>query len=36
MLRPDVDYDSKLQMNVDLTVAMPCTHLGAEILDSTS
>ncbi|KAJ8683002.1 hypothetical protein QAD02_018794 [Eretmocerus hayati] len=33
---PDTDYDSQLQMNVDITVAMPCDSIGADVLDSTS
>ncbi|CAK1589335.1 unnamed protein product [Parnassius mnemosyne] len=33
---PDTDMDEKLQINIDITVAMPCSNLGADILDSTS
>lgn len=33
---PDTDFDAKLKINVDLTVAMPCAVVGADILDSTS
>ncbi|CAH0392571.1 unnamed protein product [Bemisia tabaci] len=33
---PDVDYDTKLSINVDLTVAMSCVNIGADIVDSTS
>ncbi|XP_065161630.1 endoplasmic reticulum-Golgi intermediate compartment protein 2-like [Atheta coriaria] len=33
---PDADIDEKLQINVDITVAMPCQNLGADILDSTN
>lgn len=33
---PDTDFDDKLKINVDLTVAMPCANLGADILDSTN
>lgn len=33
---PDTDFDAKLKINVDLTVAMPCGIVGADILDSTS
>lgn len=33
---PDTDMDSKLKINIDLTIAMPCSGLGADILDSTS
>lgn len=33
---PDIDMDEKLRINIDMTVAMPCSNLGADILDSTS
>lgn len=33
---PDTDMDAKLRINIDITVAMPCSNLGADILDSTS
>lgn len=33
---PDIDMDEKLHINIDITVAMPCSNLGADILDSTS
>ncbi|KAJ0172814.1 hypothetical protein K1T71_011953 [Dendrolimus kikuchii] len=33
---PDTDMDEKLRINIDVTVAMPCSNLGADILDSTS
>ncbi|CAH0545850.1 unnamed protein product [Brassicogethes aeneus] len=33
---PDTDLDQKLKINVDLTIAMPCHNLGADILDSTN
>ncbi|KAF9417479.1 hypothetical protein HW555_005402 [Spodoptera exigua] len=33
---PDVDMDEKLRINIDMTVAMPCSNIGADILDSTS
>lgn len=33
---PDTDMDEKLRLNLDVTVAMPCQNLGADILDSTS
>lgn len=33
---PDTDFDAKLKLNVDITVAMPCSNLGADILDSTN
>lgn len=33
---PDTDMDEKLRINIDITVAMPCLNLGADILDSTS
>lgn len=32
----DHDLDSKLKINVDLTVAMPCNAIGADILDVTN
>lgn len=33
---PDTDMDEKLRINIDVTVAMPCSNLGADIVDSTS
>ncbi|XP_026498226.1 endoplasmic reticulum-Golgi intermediate compartment protein 2 [Vanessa tameamea] len=33
---PDTDMDEKLRINIDITVAMPCLNIGADILDSTS
>lgn len=33
---PDTDMDEKLRVNIDITIAMPCSNLGADILDSTS
>lgn len=33
---PDVDLEEKLKINIDITVAMPCGHVGADILDSTN
>lgn len=33
---PDTDYLEKLKINIDLTVAMPCKSIGADILDSTN
>lgn len=33
---PDTDMDERLQINIDITVAMPCSNIGADILDSTS
>lgn len=33
---PDTDMDEKLRINIDITIAMPCSNLGADILDSTS
>ncbi|XP_017875728.1 endoplasmic reticulum-Golgi intermediate compartment protein 2 [Ceratina calcarata] len=33
---PDTDIDEKLQINVDITVAMPCGRIGADVLDSTN
>ncbi|MED6253472.1 Endoplasmic reticulum-Golgi intermediate compartment protein 2 [Ataeniobius toweri] len=29
----DKDFSSKLRINVDITVAMKCQHVGADILD---
>lgn len=34
--KPDTDMDHKLKINLDLTVAMPCRAIGADILDSTN
>lgn len=33
---PDADYDARLKINIDITVAMPCHSVGADILDSTN
>jgi len=33
---PDSDLQAKLKLNVDLTVAMPCDLIGADILDKTN
>lgn len=33
---PDTDVDDKLKINIDMTVAMPCSLIGADILDSTN
>lgn len=33
---PDIDMDEKLRINIDITVAMPCSNIGSDILDSTS
>lgn len=33
---PDADLHAKLQLNVDMTVAMPCDLIGADILDKTN
>lgn len=33
---PDTDFMAKLKINIDLTVAMPCKSIGADILDSTN
>jgi len=32
---PDADMSAKLKFNVDITVAMPCDLIGADILDKT-
>ncbi|XP_035788371.1 endoplasmic reticulum-Golgi intermediate compartment protein 2-like isoform X2 [Anopheles albimanus] len=34
--KPDTDLHSKLKVHIDLTVAMPCKSIGADILDSTN
>lgn len=33
---PDTELDAKLKINIDMTVAMPCALIGADILDSTN
>ncbi|XP_071543328.1 endoplasmic reticulum-Golgi intermediate compartment protein 2 isoform X3 [Panulirus ornatus] len=33
--RPDADFTEKLKINVDITVAMPCRYVGADVLDMT-
>jgi len=33
---PDADLHAKLKLNVDMTVAMPCDLIGADILDKTN
>ncbi|XP_018567670.1 endoplasmic reticulum-Golgi intermediate compartment protein 2 [Anoplophora glabripennis] len=33
---PDIHFDEKLKINVDITIAMPCHNVGADILDSTN
>ncbi|XP_034234729.1 endoplasmic reticulum-Golgi intermediate compartment protein 2 isoform X2 [Thrips palmi] len=33
---PDTDFDAKLKINIDLTVATPCNYIGADIVDSTN
>ncbi|XP_043283408.1 endoplasmic reticulum-Golgi intermediate compartment protein 2 [Venturia canescens] len=33
---PDTEIDAKLKLNIDITVAMPCSRLGADILDATN
>lgn len=33
--KPDVDFDERLKINVDITIAMPCRHVGADVLDMT-
>jgi hypothetical protein len=32
----DVDHHSKLKLNIDMTVAMSCNSIGADVMDSTS
>lgn len=31
----DKDHDSKLRINIDITVAMPCISIGADVVDTT-
>ena len=33
---PDTDIDARLKLNVDITVAMPCNRIGADIMDATN
>ncbi|XP_066584287.1 endoplasmic reticulum-Golgi intermediate compartment protein 2 [Prorops nasuta] len=33
---PDTDYDEKVKINIDVTIAMPCSTIGADVLDSTN
>ncbi|KAJ1525903.1 hypothetical protein ONE63_009092 [Megalurothrips usitatus] len=33
---PDTDFDAKLKINIDMTVATPCNFIGADIVDSTN
>lgn len=33
---PDTEISAKLKINIDITVAMPCSRIGADILDSTN
>ncbi|XP_018319222.1 endoplasmic reticulum-Golgi intermediate compartment protein 2 [Agrilus planipennis] len=33
---PDTDFDAKLKLNVDITVATPCHAIGADVVDDTS
>lgn len=32
---PDTDFSQKLKINVDITIAMPCRYVGADVLDMT-
>ncbi|XP_050426429.1 endoplasmic reticulum-Golgi intermediate compartment protein 2 isoform X2 [Adelges cooleyi] len=32
---PDIDYNSKLPINIDITVNSPCDSIGADIVDTT-
>ncbi|XP_059483718.1 endoplasmic reticulum-Golgi intermediate compartment protein 2 [Neocloeon triangulifer] len=34
-LRPDDLMDEKLPVNIDITIAMPCRTIGADVVDST-
>ncbi|CAG9763329.1 unnamed protein product [Ceutorhynchus assimilis] len=33
---PDIDLEEKLNINIDMTVAMPCGFIGTDVLDSTN
>nr|ACO12194.1 Endoplasmic reticulum-Golgi intermediate compartment protein 2 [Lepeophtheirus salmonis] len=33
---PDTDFKSKLEINVDITIATPCKAIGADVLDVTN
>ncbi|CAH1113292.1 unnamed protein product [Psylliodes chrysocephalus] len=33
---PDIELEEQLKINVDITIAMPCQYIGADILDSTN
>ncbi|KAL7293665.1 hypothetical protein TKK_0012744 [Trichogramma kaykai] len=33
---PDIDVNDEIEMNVDITVAMPCASIGADVVDSTN
>ena len=33
---PDTDFESKLKINVDMTIATPCSAIGADIVDSSN
>ncbi|XP_065199690.1 endoplasmic reticulum-Golgi intermediate compartment protein 2 [Planococcus citri] len=33
---PDVEFNEKLKINVDMTIAMPCREIGADIVDVTN
>ncbi|XP_044014075.1 endoplasmic reticulum-Golgi intermediate compartment protein 2 [Aphidius gifuensis] len=33
---PDTDIEAKLKINIDITVAMTCSQLGADVLDATN
>ncbi|XP_068249423.1 endoplasmic reticulum-Golgi intermediate compartment protein 2 [Palaemon carinicauda] len=33
--KPDTSFSEKLKINVDITVAMPCKYVGADVLDMT-
>lgn len=32
---PDDELDSRMDLNVDMTIAMPCRFIGADVLDTT-
>ncbi|XP_033211183.1 endoplasmic reticulum-Golgi intermediate compartment protein 2 [Belonocnema kinseyi] len=33
---PDTEISGKLKINIDITIAMPCGRIGADVLDSTN
>ena len=33
---PDVDINDEIEMNVDITIAMSCAHIGADVVDTAN